>query len=147
MASRMFTLVGASLGALLLIAVSTAYAAEGQGSPQEGQQTGRMGSFDGNGDGLISSQEVLAVLTEPFRRFDRNSDGVVSEAEIRATVEEAIDRIVERVVRRFDADRDGRITKDEFDRFTRERLSGVGFDGGAASGQDDPPGLARLMIR
>lgn len=147
MASRMFTLVGASLGALLLIAVSTAYAAEEPGSFQYGQPSGASRGFDVNGDGLVSSQEMLAVLTEPFKRFDRNGDSVVSEAEIRATVEQAIDRIVERVVRRFDADRDGRITRDEFDRFTRERLSGVSFDGNTAVRQGDPPGIARLTIR
>lgn len=82
----------------------------------------RFARLDGNGDGRISRAELDAARArqqkrraartgaESFRQADRDGDGKLSLEEVVAARA--------RLLRKMDADRDGRVTKDEFVKFT-----------------------------
>jgi len=98
---------------------------------------------DANGDGEITKDEIKAVRDDRFAKFDLNADGVVDEEEIRGVVLKRIERRVKRhitrITRRFDHDRDGKVTKAEFDRFAEERFFWHDLnDDGKISGDEMP---------
>lgn len=147
MPGRMFTLVGGALGALMLFAVGIAYAADGQGNEGQAQPFAWLDRANADKDDAISLEEMEAVREAPFNRFDRDGDGVVREAEIRATIQESVDRATQRMVRRLDSDRDGTITKDEFNRITRERFGWLDLNDDGKITEDELPRFARRMFR
>lgn len=75
-------------------------------------------TFDINADGQISKAEIEASREARFKASDTNSDGVLSEAEIRASIakraEARADRMVSRMMKRADDDKDGSISLAEF---------------------------------
>jgi Ca2+-binding EF-hand superfamily protein len=112
---------------------------------------GRRGWF-GRGD--VTQDEADARARERFARIDRNSDGVLDRAEIEAALAEARDgrrgrwlservqRGEQRWLRRFDADRDGKVTKAEFLAGMTARFAELDLDGdGRITDADLPPRL------
>ncbi|OUS06336.1 hypothetical protein A9Q96_09885 [Rhodobacterales bacterium 52_120_T64] len=74
---------------------------------------GNMQDFDANGDGIVTSAEVLASLKAMLEEFDTDGDGTLSISEFEALHSAAIR---EKMVDRFqmlDNDGDGQITTDE----------------------------------
>ena len=83
-----------------------------------GHMRHHMAKVDANGDGEITLDEVRARRAERFAKMDTNSDGIIEkseiEARIKARMEKRMQRRVVKLTRRFDKDRDGKITKEEF---------------------------------
>src|SRR5262245_27297109 len=93
--------------------------------------------FDKDGDGKLSREEVPPRPAEGFARLDRNGDGYLDRAEIAQMLQvlrkgppppdgpPSPERIVKDMLARLDANKDGKISKDEargplaenFDRF------------------------------
>lgn len=77
--------------------------------------------IDGNGDGIVSREELDRVRDVRFARLDRNSDGVISTGEVIARQDLIQMRSELRQARlaltaaRLDSDADGAITPEEFD--------------------------------
>src|SRR5262245_32285029 len=97
----------------------------------------RLKEMDANKDGVITLDEFLARRDPTFAHLDKNKDGVVDRAEFEAAAKESADYWVKRFIRRFDADRDGRISKEEFAKARRERFAMRDLDGDGRIGPED----------
>lgn len=102
----------------------------------------RLKEIDADKDGVITLEEFLAPRALTFTRFDKNGDGVIERTEFEAFAKESADYWVKRFVKRFDADNDGRISKDEFAKARRERFAARDLDGDGRIGLEDMgPGM------
>jgi hypothetical protein len=73
-------------------------------------------SFDANGDGKLSQEEIDTARGERFTQFDGDSDQALTLGEYEKLWLEAMrERMVDRF-QRLDADGDGRVTTEEFQR-------------------------------
>lgn len=94
----------------------------------------------GSEGGPFTFERLVGRIDERFKQFDRNGDGVIDASEIEAIVAESVDYWTKRFLKRFDNDKDGRVTKDEFDRPARERFAEADLDGdGRITEKDLPP--------
>ncbi len=104
-----------------------------QGRMMRGHRGGpRLGFLRGanvDKDGGISLDEALRVASERFDRMDRNKDGTLDRADRQAFAKEMTDYRVKRVLHRFGATTDGKITREQafkvagemFDRMDRNK--------------------------
>lgn len=75
----------------------------------------RMGQADANRDGKVTKAELIAWRTASFTRFDRNGDNILSDADVPAMLRRtAMGSQLDMMKVQFDANRDGRVTRDEF---------------------------------
>ena len=79
--------------------------------------------MDADKDGAVTLEEFLGRRTPGFAQFDKNNDGVVDAAEFDAAAKESSDYWIKRYIKRLDADKDGKISKDEFARRAQERFA------------------------
>ena len=75
-----------------------------------------MRRLDGNADGLLDREEMLAVARERFRRIDADGDGQISIAEIQFDIEAQARRRQRERFRSADTDGDGVLSPREFER-------------------------------
>ncbi|WP_240653455.1 EF-hand domain-containing protein [Sphingomonas crocodyli] len=69
---------------------------------------------DTNGDGAISRAEYLAYRGSHFTEMDANKDGFLSSAD--AASDERGGRRMERMIAQADFDKDGKVSRPEFDK-------------------------------
>jgi Ca2+-binding EF-hand superfamily protein len=102
--------------------------ANAEGRAMRGHRNGRMLGFlrgaSVDKDGGIVLDEVVRVAGERFDRMDRNKDGTLDRADRESRVKEATDYRVKRVLHRFAAVGEGKITREQAfkvagDAFTR----------------------------
>jgi Ca2+-binding EF-hand superfamily protein len=73
----------------------------------------RFGEVDTNKDGKISLAELTASRETWLTRIDTNKDGVASQAEIDASFQAGRQEHLQKRFERDDANKDGRVTRDE----------------------------------
>lgn len=112
-------------GVLAVAAGATAIAAHSYRGHHDGWRDGGHGGWRGGGD--ISKSDFDAQTRARFAQADVNGDGVIDTDEAKAVVERRgqrwrrhrggrwMQRRMERMLRRFDEDRDGKVTRTEFD--------------------------------
>lgn len=91
---------------------------------------GRFDAVDADGDGKVSLEEMQAqareradaMAAQMLKRMDQNEDGVLTFDEMPGQRRESR---MERMFSRFDADGDGTVSEDEFDR-GRQRMGQMG---------------------
>jgi Ca2+-binding EF-hand superfamily protein len=96
-----------------VLSVLSAGAALSQGREGPGAMFDRA---DGNADGVVSRDEFIAARAEQFAGRDRNGDGFIDGADLgeRAAARPRISQAMNALVTQFDADKDGKVGKDEF---------------------------------
>jgi Ca2+-binding EF-hand superfamily protein len=141
-----------AVGVLLAAGAAVSVAAQGH-RRGHGTEHGFGGPLHGGGwmnRGPLSKSEHEARTRERFARIDRNSDGVLDAAEIEAALTartgerrgrmgQAPGEMGERLLRRFDADKDGRVTRDEFLAEVRRRFAEMDLNNDGRITDDDLP--------
>ena len=94
-------------------------------------------------DGAVTLDAVLAASTKRFEALDRNKDGVVDKADFDLIRKEGIDYRVKRFVHAFGADKDGRITREQFNARAAERFAQLDVNGDGRIGRDEIRGRGR----
>lgn len=106
----------------------------------------RLKEMDADKDGAVTLDEFLAVRDAGFARFDKNKDGFIDAAEFEAAAKESTDYWVKRFIKRFDADNDGKVSKEEFAKARRERFAMRDLDDDGRIGPEDMPPRLRERI-
>jgi len=106
----------------------------------------RLKDMDADKDGAITLEEFLGRRGPTFARFDKNNDGIIDAAEFQAGAKESADYWIKRFSRRFDADRDGKVSKEEFAKARRERFAMRDLNDDGRIGLEDMPPRMRERI-
>ena len=104
------------LSVALALAAVPALAQPGEGGPHGGPHGGRMlERFDSDKDGAISPQEFATARAANFARLDADGDGRIARQDFPDAVARAREERAERMFEELDADKDGVLTKAEFE--------------------------------
>jgi Ca2+-binding EF-hand superfamily protein len=79
-------------------------------------------------DGAITLDAVLAKAGAEFDRLDKNKDGVIDTADFELLRKDMADYRVKRFLHMFGADKDGKITKEQFTKVAKERMARMDLD-------------------
>jgi len=82
-------------------------------------------------------------MTESFEQFDLNSDGVLEASEIETGIKPQTTRRISRMMKRFDQDNDGRITREEFEKPTKDHFAMRDINKDGKITEDDLPPMMR----
>lgn len=101
--------------------------------------------------GELTQEQHDTQTRERFARIDRNSDGVIDAAEIEAAISahrgarhgQMRERMGERMIRRFDENRDGKVTRDEFTSSLRKHFAEMDLNGDSRIDDEDLPPMMR----
>lgn len=130
-----------SLRALLLAgaisASAPAWSAEPAPSPTLGSAA--FSRADRNGDGWVDLEEFRREIVEAWHALDLDGDGWITLDEVRALPDGRARRSLERMLRRADADADGRLSFSEVVRHRMARFDAADRD------RDDRLTLAELL--
>lgn len=109
--------------------------------------------MDGVGRGWwrqpMTQDEFDATTRARFARLDKNGDGVIDASEIEASLNRRFEHrgfgrgvLGQRLIRAFDTDRDGKVTKDEFMATVRSRFAQMDLNNdGRITDEDLPPAM------
>ncbi|MBD0415882.1 EF-hand domain-containing protein [Oryzicola mucosus] len=103
--------------ALAFLALSGAVAnAAPQAQTTQAAGKNRFVRVDANASGDITFDEFAAAMNKRWTKADANNDGKVTVAELVETIHRGrAQRIADRMMARFDANKDGSLTKDEIE--------------------------------
>lgn len=104
------------------------------------QSSRRLMRLDRDKDGAVSKAEYLAPPIATHKEFDTNKDGFVDEAEIVAHLQEPAQFRTKRLLKRIDGNRDGKVTREEFEQGPRETFANRDINSdGKLNAEDRPP--------
>lgn len=95
----------------------------GMGQGRGGGMFGRFRAADANGDGVVTKEEYLAQSMTRFTAIDTTKDGTVDQADRDAMQKAMSDYRVQRFLHMFGATKDGKVTKEQFDKVAKERFA------------------------
>ncbi len=98
---------------------------------------------DANKDGIITLDEVLAAADTRFLQFDRNKDGVIDKADFDQLRKEMVEYRVKRFIHHFGADKDGKVTREQFNAKAAERFAQMDLNNDGTISREERPGGGR----
>lgn len=105
-----------------------------------------MRKADTDKDGNISKEELLSAHEAKFKEYDLNSDGVVTAKEVQEKLSSNYEKIAKKITRRFDENRDGKVTADEFKDHAERKLYILDLnDDGVISKEERPRSHMKRM--
>jgi len=113
-----------------------------EGRAAEGKD-GKDGKEAGKDGGPFTMDRLLGRIGRQFSRLDKNGDGFVDAGDLAILAAERATFASQRFFKRFDADRDGKVTKDEFNRFAKERFANLDLDDDGKITEADLPPMMR----
>ncbi len=102
---------------------------------------------DANKDGVITLDEALAAAEKRFAVLDRNKDGAIDKADFDLLRKEMVDYRVKRFIHHYGADKDGKVTREQFMAKAAERFAQLDFNTDGTIGRDERPGGGRWFGR
>jgi Ca2+-binding EF-hand superfamily protein len=102
---------------------------------------------DSNKDGVITLDEALAAAEKRFVGFDRNKDGVVDKADLDSMRKEMVDYRVKRFIHHFGADKEGKVSREQFTKKAAERFAQLDVDNNGTIDRNELPGRGRWFGR
>jgi Ca2+-binding EF-hand superfamily protein len=153
MSKKVLLIAGVLLAAGSVAAISAPHFRGGRGAgfgdgggvfgPMNARFGERLKAMDANQDGVITVEEFLGRRDATLARLDRNGDGAIDATEFEAMAKEGTDYRAKRFMKRFDADRDGKVTKEEFSKSRRDRFAWRDLNDDGRIGLEDMPPSAR----
>ena len=107
----------------------------------------RLRAANVNKDAEVTIQEMQDFATRRFARFDRNGDGAVDKADRDALMREVVDYRVRRLLHRYGAGTDKRLTLDQFKAQRDKRFTRLDINGDGVITRDERPGKRRKWRR
>jgi Ca2+-binding EF-hand superfamily protein len=115
----------------------------GRGGMHGGMMMGFLRGADANKDGVITLEEALAHAGKSFAQFDKNKDNAVDKADFEAMSKEMADYQVKRFIHRYGADKDGKVSREQFTKQAKERFARADANGDGTLTRDELPGRGR----
>jgi Ca2+-binding EF-hand superfamily protein len=108
---------------------------QGPGRPGEGRAM-NLGWLRGAEvkDGAITLDAAVAKATAEFDRLDANKDGAIDKADFDLMRKEMADYRLKRFLHAFGADKDGKVTRDQFAKVAKERMARMDSEHGDRMG-------------
>ncbi len=95
---------------------------------------------DANKDGVITLDEALAAAEKRFATADRNKDGAIDKADFDVLRKEMVDYRVKRFIHQFGADKEGKVTREQFVQKAQQRFAQMDVNGDGTIGRGELPG-------
>ncbi len=144
----------ATLGAVAAVSAQGHRGGRGEHGLMGGDGFGRPGMFNRS----ITGDDFDTRTRERFARLDKNSDGFIDAPEIEAGMASRMSQrqgrmggqmgagqMGERMIRMFDENKDGKVTKDEFDAYVKTRFAEADLTSDGKISDDDLPPMMRGM--
>lgn len=127
--------IGAVIAAFAI--PSAVYAVKKAGNWHSGWVETKFERHDVNKDGFITKDEMPERFTEMFDQADANKDGKLDVTEVETAVSDMKDRKLSKMIKRFDRDSDGLVSKDEVTAFIVEKFDKADKDGDGNLSKDE----------
>lgn len=98
---------------------------------------------DADKDGTVTLDEFLAAARKRFATMDRNTDGAVDKADFDALRKEMTDYRVKRFVHHYGADKEGKVTREQFLAKAGERFAMMDTNADGSVTRNEMPGRGR----
>jgi Ca2+-binding EF-hand superfamily protein len=94
-------------------------------------------------DGAVTLDAAVAAATRMFDRFDRNKDGAIDKADVDAMRKDMTDYRVKRFIHANGADKDGKVSREQFFAKSAERFAEMDANGDGKIGRGEMHGHGR----
>ena len=112
----------------------------GMGRGRGGPMMGFVRGADANKDGMIALEEAQAQAGKMFSQLDRTKDNVIDKADFDALEKETMDYRIKRFIHQYGGDKDGKVTREQFDKVAKERFAQMDFNNDGRVTRDEMPG-------